>query len=184
MWLGWQSAIFKDSHCWQSEDVVHLHSQVEKQALDAQMEAKTAEAGQLHSSLQQSSSESQKLSQGLSETQAELRSSVEETKQKEQLLQQLRLASAAREAELAAELEASRIQSGQLGRQLSERIQRLDTLQVSWSVVRVGTCQFHTGALADLLCIALTVHDADACMACTKLLPAQSLCVTFLLLLL
>ena len=105
-------------------------TQAEKQHLEEQLINKTADASTLQFNLQQSITEYQKLNELLGDTQAELESSVEQTQKANEELQKLGQASAARQADLAAELERSKAQASQLGRQLSERIQRLDVLQV------------------------------------------------------
>lgn len=106
-------------------------TQAEKQQLEEQLFNKMAKASTLQSELQQSTTDCQNLNEHLSNTRAELGSSVEQTQRKDEELQKLRQTSAARQAELAAELESSKTQAGQLGRQLSERIQQLDVLQVN-----------------------------------------------------
>ncbi len=98
--------------------------------LQEQLSSKAAEAEMLNTNLQQSMADSQNLTHVLSSTQAELVSATEQSKQQEAELQTQIVAAAAREADSAAELESARAQAGQLGRQLSEQIQRLDVLQV------------------------------------------------------
>ena len=104
--------------------------QVEKQTLEEQLTQQAADASILQSELAQSASDCHGLAQRLSSTQTELCSSVEQTQRKEQELARVREAAAARELESAAELDSTKAQAGQLARQLSERIQRLDALQV------------------------------------------------------
>lgn len=105
-------------------------TQVEKQTLQDQLTEQAAGASSLHSELQQSAADCHDLTLRLSRTQAELRSSVEQIHRKEEELAKSKEAAAAREVESAIELDGAKAQAGQLARQLSERIQRLDALQV------------------------------------------------------
>lgn len=104
--------------------------QSEKHNLEAQLTQKAADADALQSELQKYAADHQDLTQILSSTQAELRSSVEQTHRTEEQLLELTRVSEAQEAEAAAELEGAKSQAGQMARQLSERMQRLDALQV------------------------------------------------------
>lgn len=117
--------------------VLELHSpmpcccmQAEKQTLEEQLNITTADASTLRTELQQSVADCHDLTQMLSSSQAELHSSVEQTQRQDEQLQGLRSTAAAQEAESAAELNGAKAQMSQLARQLSERIQRLDALQV------------------------------------------------------
>ena len=108
--------------------------QAEKAALQQQLDCKTAEANTASSDLTQSAAECRQLTQSLGNTQAELASAIEQTQQQADLQAQ-RAKSAAREADSASELESARGQAARLGRQLSERIQKLDKLQVCINVI-------------------------------------------------
>lgn len=104
--------------------------QAEKAALQDELSSKVAEADVLHSDLDQSVAKADSLTLRLSSTQAELDSAAEQTAMQAAELQTLQARSAAQEAASAAELDNARGQASQLGRQLSERIQRLNVLQV------------------------------------------------------
>lgn len=104
--------------------------QSEKQELEQQLTQKTTDAGVLQSELQKYAADHQYLTQTLSSTRVELQSSVEQALRTQEELGKLRRTSEAQEAEAAAELESAKAQAGQMGRQLSERVQRLDSLQV------------------------------------------------------
>ena len=110
--------------------VMRLCAQSEKQELEDQLTHKAVDADTLQSELQKRTADHQHLTQTLSSTQAELRSSVEQGLSTEEELRKLRRASEAQEAEAAAELESAKAQAGQITRQLSGRMQRLDALQV------------------------------------------------------
>ena len=115
--------------------------QVEKQTLEDQLAQQAAEASSLQSELQQSDSDRHDLTQRLSSTQVELCSSAEQIQRKDEEFVKFSQAAAARELESAAELNSAKAQAGQLARQLSERIQRLDVLQVPTCVFLSGrTC--------------------------------------------
>lgn len=117
-------------------------TQSEKQELEDKLSQKAADADALQSELQKYTADYQDLTQTLSSTRAELRSSVEQTLRTEEELGELRRTFEAQEAEAAAELESAKAQAGQMGRQLSEHVQRLDSLQVchtcSWFSTQEG----------------------------------------------
>ena len=104
--------------------------QAEKAALQGELSSKTAEADVLQNGLDQSVAKADSLTLRLSSTQAELDSAAEQTALQATELQTLQARCAAQEAASAAELDSARGQASQLGRQLSERIQRLNVLQV------------------------------------------------------
>ncbi len=100
--------------------------------LQDELSSKVAEADMLQSDLDQSVAKADSLNLRLSSTQAELDSAIEQTVMQAAQLQTLQARSSAQEAASAAELDSARGQASQLGRQLSERIQRLNVLQVCW----------------------------------------------------
>lgn len=106
--------------------------QAEQAALQDELRSKAAEADSLHTELDSSVAECHNLTLRLSSTQAELDSAAEETTAQQAELQLLQTRSAAQEADSAAEIDSTRLQASQLGRQLSERNQRLDVLQVCY----------------------------------------------------
>lgn len=113
--------------------------QAEQAALQDELRSKAAEAEALHSELDSSVAECHNLTLRLSSTQAELDSAAEENTAQHAELQLLQTRSAAQEADSAAEVDSTRLQASQLGRQLSERNQRLDVLQVCYDISLVQT---------------------------------------------
>lgn len=84
----------------------------------------------LQSELDQSVANTDSLTLRLSSTQDDLDSAAEQTAMQTAALQTLQARCAAQEAASAAEVDSARGQASQLGRQLSERIQKLNVLQV------------------------------------------------------
>ena len=126
-------------------------AQSEKQELEDQLTQKAADADALHSELQERTADHQNLTQTLSSTQAELRSSVEQALRTEEELRELRRASEAQEAEATAELESAKAQAGQITRQLSGRMQRLDALQV---LHKTCSCYATSTSIHEKSCVA------------------------------
>lgn len=95
-----------------------------------ELSSKAAATDLLQSDLDQSVAKADSLTLRLGSTQAELDLAAEQTAMQAAKLQTLRTRLSAQEAASAAELDSARGQASQLGRQLSERIQRLNVLQV------------------------------------------------------
>lgn len=127
--------------------------QVEKQALEDQQSQQAADSSSLRSELLQSAADCHDLTQRLSSTQAELNSFVKQIHRKEDELTKLKEAAGARELESAAELDGAKAQTCQLARQLSERVQQLDALQVPRYGFLCCTSCLGSGIWAGLHCV-------------------------------
>ena len=109
--------------------------------LQDQLESVSSSAQTLNADLQQSDARCRSLANTLDSTQTELDSALEQSSKQEAERQSQRAAAAAQEADSAAELESARAQAAQLNRQLSERIQRLDVLQVRGTYTSTALAQ-------------------------------------------